>query len=132
MRDVSERTLGYAFGLLGGLLIALGALVALVTGAVDVVLGRAFGAVAAMTEAVIWFVIAALALFFAYLGQHPWRDRPIASGVVLVVVALIGWGLLGLGTNLVSLVGTVFVLLAGVLYLVIPAQRVVRSAAASA
>ncbi|MCI4348596.1 MAG: hypothetical protein L3J93_00020 [Thermoplasmata archaeon] len=124
MTNLTEKNLGYGFGLLGGLLIALGALTALVLGAADLVVGRWFGAASFASEAVVLFVVGALAAFFAYLGNHGWKDRPSTSGVILVVVGLLGWGLLGIGTNLLAIVGGIFVFLAGILYLVEPMRKV--------
>ena len=132
MTDLTERNLGYGFGLLGGLLIVIGAIVALMTGVADLVLSHPFATINAWSESVVLFVVGALALFFAYLGQHSWRDRGLVSGIMMVVVAVLGWTVLGLGTNLVALVGAIFVLLSGILYLVEPTKRVVHEVAASA
>ena len=131
MTNLTERKLGYGFGLLGGLLIALGGIVALIAGAADLVTGRVMGGASMMSDAVVLFVIGALAAFFAYLGSHGWSDHPITSGVLLVVIALLGWGLLGLGANVVALVGGIFVFLAGLLYLVEPTKRAVTAVAAA-
>jgi len=69
---------------------------------------------------------------FAHLGEHGWKDRPLATGALLVVLAAVGWVALGLGTNLLALVGGILALLAGVLYVIEPAQHAVsRIAAAS-
>ncbi|HEV2519841.1 MAG TPA: hypothetical protein VGX00_04375 [Thermoplasmata archaeon] len=123
MTSLTERNVGYGFGLLGGLLIALGAIVALALGAADLLIGRSFGALSMASEAVVLFVVGGLAAFFAFLGNHGWKDRPFASGVILVVLAVLGWGFLGIGTNLLAVVGGIFVFLAGVLFLVEPARR---------
>ena len=129
MTNLTERNVGYGFGLLGGLLIALGAVVALIVGVADLFVGRAPGVFPMVSQAVILFVVAGLAGFFAYLGSHAWKDRPLTSGLVLAVLALVGWGILGFGANLLALVGGIFVFLAGVLYLVEPARRAVVSVA---
>ncbi len=132
MADLTERTLGYGFGLLGGLLIVVGAIVALVVGAVDLAVGRTFGSIGAWSESIVLFVVGGLALFFAYLGQHSWRDHSLTTGILLVVIALLGWAVLGLGANLVALLGAIFVFLSGVLYLIEPTRRVVHNVATSA
>jgi hypothetical protein len=129
MTDLTERTLGRGFGLLGGVLILVAAVVALLVGAADLVLGRSFGALNAASEAILLFVVGALALFFTWLAHTSWSGRPITSGILLVVVAVIGWGMLGLGTNIIALVGSLFVFLAGVLYLIPPAVSGVRTLA---
>jgi hypothetical protein len=129
MASFTERKLGYGFGLLGAFLIAVGGIVALILGAANLVTGHVLGGASMLSEAVVLFVIGALAAFFAYLGSHGWSDHPITSGVILVVVALLGWALLGLGANVVALVGGIFVFLAGLLYLVDPATRAVHAVA---
>lgn len=132
MADLTERTLGYGFGLLGGLLLLVGAVVALALGVADLVAGRALGVIDAWSESVVLLVIGGLALFFAYLGQHTWRERGYASGTMLVIVAVLGWAVLGLGANLVALIGAIFVFLAGILYLLEPAKSAMRSLASAA
>ncbi len=117
---------------MGGLLILVGALVALVVGAMDLVVGRPLGSVNAWSESIVLFVVGGLALFFAYLGQHNWRDHALTSGILLVVVALLGWVVLGLGSNLVALVGAIFVFLSGVLFLIEPTRKVVHDVATAA
>ena len=123
MTELTEQRLGFGFGVLGGVLIALGALVALVVGTVDLVVGRPFGALGAATEAVLLFVVGGLAMFFAYLAHRDWSAHPLTSGVMLLVTALIAWIVIGIGGNLLALVGSLFVLMAGILYLVEPTKR---------
>jgi len=132
MTELSEQRLGYWFGLLGGLLIALGGLVILVLGAADLVGGRLTGALNAGSEGVVLLVVGGLAVFFAWLGRKEWSTRPLASGVLLLVTAVLGWGILGIGAELLALVGTLFVFLAGVLYLIDPAKRAVSALASAA
>lgn len=129
MSNLTERNLGFGFGLLGGGLVVLAGLVSLVVGAVDLAMGRLFGAMSAGTEGVVLLVIGGLALLFAYLAHRAWKDRPIVGGVLLVVIAALGWGVLGLGANVIALVGAIFVFLSGVLFLVEPLKSGVTSAA---
>jgi hypothetical protein len=131
MTDNPEQRLGFGFGLLGGILVALGGLVSLVVGMSDLVLGHSLAAVNAESAAVVLFVVGGLAAFFAWLGHRAWSGRPLTSGLLLVVLALIGWLVMGFGSNVLALVGSLFVFLAGILYLVDPAKRVVSSATAS-
>ncbi|HZY91875.1 MAG TPA: hypothetical protein VFG07_03750 [Thermoplasmata archaeon] len=132
MADLTERTLGYGFGLLGGLLIVIGALMALMVGVADLVVSHPIGTINAWSESVVLFVVGGLALFFAYLGAHSWRDRGLVSGTMMVIIAVLGWAVLGLGSDIVALVGAIFVLLSGVLFLLEPAKRVVHDIAATA
>jgi hypothetical protein len=129
MSTLTERNLGFGFGMLGGGLVALAGLVSLVVGAIDLAIGRYFGALNAGTEGIVLLVIGGLAMLFAYLSHRTWKDRPIVGGVLLVVIAALGWGVLGLGANVIALVGAIFVFLAGVLYLVVPLKTSVTSAA---
>jgi hypothetical protein len=131
MVELTERRLGYGFGLLGGGLILVGALLSLAVGTVDLVARHPYGALGALSGAVILLVVGGLALFFAYVGHGAWRDRPLASGILLVLLAGIGWLVLGLGANVVALVGALFVFLAGVLYLIEPTRHAISTAVAS-
>ncbi len=127
MADLTEQRLGYGFGLLGGLLIAIGGLVSLAVGTADLVLGRSLGALSAGSEAVVLFVVGGLAIFFAWLGHRDWSSRPLASGILLVVMAFLAWVVVGVGANLVALIGSLFVFLAGVLFLIEPAKKAVNT-----
>jgi hypothetical protein len=123
MENTTEREMGHLFGLVGGLLMLGGGLFAGAFGITDLVLGRLSDAAGALGAAVVLFVVGALVVLFAHFAEHGWKDRPFASGVMLVVLAVIGWATLGLGVNVLALVGGIFVLLAGVLYLIEPTQR---------
>jgi hypothetical protein len=128
----TERTLGHLFGLVGGLLILVGGLVALAFGVADLVVSHALAAAGALSEAIVLFVVGGLVLLFAHMGEHGWRDRAFATGVMLVILAVIGWAVLGLGSNVVALIGGILALLAGVLYLIDPTRRAVSALATSA
>jgi len=123
MVELTEQRLGYVFGLLGGALIALGGLVSLVVGTADLFLGRPHGAIRAASNAVVLFVIGGLAMFFAWLARHDWNARPLASGMLLVVLAVVGWALVGIDASLLALIGSLFAFLAGVLFLIQPAKK---------
>jgi hypothetical protein len=132
MENITERTLGHLFGLIGGALIIVGGVISAAFGRADLFLGHAFGAMGALGEAVVLAVVGALVLLFAYLGEHEWRDKPVVSGVLLVLLALIGWAVLGLGVNALALIGGIFALLAGALYLIEPSQKAFRAVASAA
>lgn len=131
MVELTERKLGYGFGLLGGALFLVGAVLSVAVGTIDLVFRHPFGALGAMSEAVVLAVVGGLALFFAYLGHKTWSDRPLVSGVLLALLAGVGWLALGLGANVIALVGALFVFLAGVLFLIEPTRHVVSAAVAS-
>jgi hypothetical protein len=125
METITERALGHLFGLVGGLLILLGGLVAVAFGVVHLAFGHAMDAAGALGGAVVLFVVGGLVLLFAHLGEHGWKDRPLVTGLMLVILAAVSWAALGLGTNLLALLGGIFALLAGVLYLIEPATHAV-------
>ena len=129
MTTLTERNLAYGFGLLGGLLFLLAALVSLVVGTAELFLGRLAVAMDSGSEAVVLIVLGGLALLFAYLGRRDWSDRPIVAGITLIAVSLIGWALLAVGPNIAALLGTIFVFLAGLLMLVTPITTELRHAA---
>lgn len=132
MAELTEQRLGYGFGLLGGALIVLGGLVSLAFGAADLLTGRPYGALNAMSGAVVLFVVGALSAFFAWLGHRAWSSRPLASGVLLVVMAFLGWLIVGVGADVLALIGTLFVFLAGVLYVLEPAKRAASAVVSAA
>ncbi len=129
MAEMTEQRLGYGFGLVGGALIALAGVVSLVVAAIVAVAGHPFGAASAAGGAIVLFVVGGLAMFFAWLARHDWSGRPFASGVLLVLLAIVGWVVVGLDASLLALVGSLFVFLAGVLFLIEPAKKVVTHAA---
>jgi hypothetical protein len=131
MENITERALGHLFGLIGGALIIVGGVVSAAFGAADLLLGHAFSAMGALGESVVLAVVGALVLLFAYLGEHEWRDKPVVSGILLVLLALISWAVLGLGVNAVAVVGGIFALLAGALYLIEPGQKVFHEVASA-
>jgi hypothetical protein len=132
MENITERGLGNLFGLIGGALIIVGAVVAAAFGAADTLLGHVLAAMNAMSEAVVLGVVGALVLLFTYLGEREWSAKPVVSGVLLVLLAVISWGVLGLGENVLAIVGGIFVLLAGALYLIEPSQKALGAVATTA
>lgn len=131
--DTTERGIGHLFGLVGGGLIALGGLVAAVLGTLAAALAHTpLSALAALSAAVILWVVAGLVLLFAHLAEHGWQARPGTTGLLLVVLSVVAWAALGFGGSLLALIGGLFVFLAGVLYLIEPARRAALSLVAPA
>jgi hypothetical protein len=131
MSDLVWKRLGHTFGILGGALIVLGALVALVFGAVVLAFGHPVYAIGVVSAALVLFVVGGLAMFFAHLGQRESYEGSAVAGVLLLAVAVVGWAMLGLGANVLALIGALFVFFGGLLFLVDPAKRVVASAVPS-
>ena len=131
MVDWTEERLGFGFGWLGGVLLLVGALLALVVGLFDLATARFPGALGAWSETVLLAVLGALAILFTEMGHRAWRDRPGSAGVLLVVVGVLGWAMLGFRPDLVALIGALFAALAGVLYLIPPMSRAFHRATAA-
>ena len=131
MAEWTEQRLAYGFGLLGAGLIALGGLVTLVTGAADLALGHPLGALGAVSAAIVLLVVGGLAGFFAWIGRHDWSDRPLASGILLIVIAVLGWAVVGIDASLLALIGSLFVFLAGILFVLAPARRAASTGASA-
>ena len=131
MSETSWKGLGHLFAWLGAGLFALGAVVALAFGTVLGALGHPFAAIDAAGTALVLFVVAALAVVFASLGRREGTDGSAVAGVLLIVVSVVGWAMLGLGANVLAFLGALFVFLAGLLYLVDPARKVVTAAVPS-
>src|SRR5580658_4281468 len=117
MRDWSEERVGFALGIAGGLAFLLGALLALVTGSLDVVTGRLVGGLTAGSDALILLALGTLSLLFASLGYHAWRGRPFSAALLLLLVAVLAVSVSGPGMGALPLIGAMLVGLAGVLYL---------------
>jgi hypothetical protein len=131
MEDTSERSIGHLLGIVGGLLIVVGGLVALAFGIADLLVGSAVAGAGAVSEAIVLFVVGGLVVLFSQMGERDWKARPFTSGVLLVVLALVGFVVLGLGANVVALIGGILALLAGVLYLIEPTRRAASSLVAT-
>ncbi len=107
------------FGLIAATLLILAALLRFLAGIVFAVSGRGFLALGSLDGAVILLVLGLLIGFFAILGRSREADRSIAAGVLLVVLAVVGWLALGFGNSLLAILGAVFTLISGILFLVV-------------
>lgn len=113
-----NRGLALLFGLLAALVFILAAVIDFVGGFVFLVVGSGGHALGAWGRSVIDLVVGLLVGLFAVLGRSGDRDRTVAAGVVLVVLAFVGWFGLGFGDELLALVAVLFALVSGILYLV--------------
>ena len=118
MATGDDRRLGMIFGLLGGLLIVLDGLLRGISGAVLLAIGRSGAALGAWEHGILLIIGGLLLAFFAFYGRRGNRDRSLAAGVILIVLPILGWFVLGFGSGILSLVGAVLALIAGLLYLV--------------
>jgi amino acid transporter len=121
------RTLGYVLGLLGGLLITIGSLLALVPAVSDLLSSRVTAVPGSLILTFVVFVIGVLALVVARRGRHFWTPRrTLTSGLLMIALAVIALLLTGLGGGLLVLVGAALVLFAGILYLAGMGSRLFR------
>ncbi len=118
MPEHGGRGLGLLFGALGGALIVLEGLIDFVRGAFFLAVGHPYLGLGALGASFLFVVLGLVLILFAFLGSGRHNDRALASGVVMVVVALLGIFLLGFASGLIGLLGAIFVLIGGLLYLV--------------
>jgi hypothetical protein len=113
-----NRRLGMVFGLVGALFLLLEGLVDLVSGVVFVSLGHGYRALGAVQESFILIAIGLLIGIFSVFGRTRGEDRALASGVVLIVLVVVGWFALGFSSGVLAILGSVFVLLGGFFFLI--------------
>jgi hypothetical protein len=118
MTTDGDQLLGFIFGLVGAVLLVLAAVIRFFLGVVFLATGHGYAAVGSWGESVIFLVVGLMVGFFTLLGRHRGNDRSLAVGVILIVVAIVGWLALGLGTSLFALIGALFALIAGILFAV--------------
>jgi hypothetical protein len=118
MAAESDRRLGMILGLLGAALIVLDGVLRAIGGVISLAVGRGYYALGLWEGAVLFLVVGFLMGFFALLGRSRGSDRSLTSGAVLIVLVIAGWLVLGLTNGILALLGSLLVLIAGVLFLV--------------
>jgi hypothetical protein len=113
-----NRGIASVFGILGAVLWLVDAVILLVSGVVYLAVNHGARALGAFDSGIVLFVIGLVVAFFAVLGGRRTRDNSVVAGIVLLVVAIVGWLLLGLASGVLDLLGTIFVLISGVVFLV--------------
>lgn len=113
-----ELRLAMVFGLLGALLLVLEGLIDLIAGAVLIALGHGLAGLGTWQHAVVVLVVGVIVGLFTAYGRASTGDRALAAGVILVVIALVGWLAFGLAGGILGILGSLFVLIAGILFLV--------------
>ncbi|MFZ3355488.1 MAG: hypothetical protein WA549_01860 [Thermoplasmata archaeon] len=114
----SERPLGLLFGLLGAVLLILDGIFDFFKGAFFLAIHRAGASYSAIDQAIIFIVVGLIAGFFAVLGRSRWGDESLAAGVILVVIAAVGWIAFGFASGVLALLASLCLLIGGILYLV--------------
>lgn len=118
MSDLGVRGLALLFGILGALFLVLAGVVDFVGGFVFLALGHGGSALGAWERSVIYVLVGVVMGLFAAIGHSAENDRRIAAGVVLVVLAAVGWLGLGFAGEVLALLAALFALVSGILYLV--------------
>ena len=113
-----DRRLALIFGVLAAVLLVLDAVLRFFLGVVLLASGRAHAAVGSVGGAVVFLVVGLIVGFFAVLGRTRDADRSLAAGLVLIVLALVGWLALGFGGSLLAILAAIFALISGILFLV--------------
>jgi hypothetical protein len=117
MSSIGNRGLAFLFGILGAVVLVLVGVVDFIGGFVFLALGNGSHALVAWDRSVIYVVVGILLGLFAAIGHSGGRDRRIAAGAVLVVLAFFGWFGLGFAGDLLALLAALFALISGILYL---------------
>jgi hypothetical protein len=118
MSAEGNRGIASIFGFLGAALLLLDSLILLVSGVFYLAVSHGARALGAFDSGIVLFVIGLVVAFFSVIGRRHTRDNSVVAGIVLVILALAGWLVLGLTSGVLALLGTVFVLIAGVVFLV--------------
>lgn len=117
MTRLGDRNLGFLFGVLGAVVLVAVGLIDFLGGFVFLALGSGHSAIAAWGRSVVYVIVGLIVGLFAFLGRSGGNDRTLTAGVILVVLAIVGWFALGFAGGVLELLAALFALIAGVLYL---------------
>jgi len=112
------RNLAWLLGLLAALFLVFAGIIDFVGGFVFLALGLGGHALGSWARSVVYVVVGLLFGLFAMVGRSGPADRALGAGVVLVVLAVVGWLGLGFGGELLALLAALFALISGILFLV--------------
>lgn len=117
MTEAGDRRIGGIFGLLGAVLLAAEAILDLARGVFDLAVGHGGITSFPFSEALILLVLALIVGFFSVLGGMRPENHAVVAGVVLLVLAIVGWLVLGLGGGVLAILGAVLMVVAGIVFL---------------
>ena len=117
MTEAGDRRIGGVFGLLAAVLLAVEAIVDLARGFFDLAVGHGGIGSFPFGEALILLVLALIVGFFSVLGGLRPEGHAVVAGAVLIVLAIVGWLVLGLGSGVLAILGAVLMLVAGIVFL---------------
>ena len=118
MSSGGTRGLAFLFGVVAALLLIVAAIVDFVGGFVFLAFGSGGHAFGVWSRSVVEVVVGILVGAFAVFGRAGDRERSVGAGAILVVLAVAGWFVLGLGGEILALLATIFALIGGILFLV--------------
>jgi len=112
-----NRRIAFLFGALAAVLFVVSGVIDFVGGFVFLALGSGGPAIAAWGRSLVDVVVGLIVGGFAVLGRTGPSDRALAPGVVLVVIAIVGWFGLGLANGVLAILAVLFCLIAGLIFL---------------
>ena len=117
MPPSGNERFAFLLGALAAILLVLAGLIDLVGGFVFLAFGLGGHALGDWSRSVLDVVVGIVVGVFTAVGRAGGSDRTLTAGVVLVVLAVVGWFGLGFGGSILELLAALFALLAGILYL---------------
>ncbi|MGA8710313.1 MAG: hypothetical protein WB786_03670 [Thermoplasmata archaeon] len=117
MSSSGDRNLGFLFGALGAVFLVAAGVVDFLGGFVFLAFGLGGHAIGAWDRSLVNVVVGVIVGLFTFVGRSGGKDRAVTAGVILVVLAIVGWLGLGLAGGVLELLGALFALIAGILYL---------------
>jgi hypothetical protein len=118
MSDPTNRALAVMFGFVGAVLLILDGLFDFLLGAFFLAIRHPGAFVGSVAQAIVLVVVGLIVGLFTVVGRSRGRDESMAAGLILVVLALAGWFVLGFAAGVLSLVASICILIAGLLFLV--------------
>ncbi|HXW67661.1 MAG TPA: hypothetical protein VEL82_07300 [Thermoplasmata archaeon] len=113
-----DRDIAFILGALAALLLILAGGLRLVLGFAFLATGTPHLGLGELGSALVFIVLGLLVGFFAILGRSRGAERSLAVGVVLIVLAIVGWLGLGFAGSILALLAAVLALVAGILFVV--------------
>jgi len=113
-----DRRVGALCGLLGAALIAVDGLLDLARGVYYLAAGHGWHSFYPFDQALILLVVALIIAVFSGLGGLRREGPGVVAGAVLIVLVVAGWLVLGFGSGVLAILGSILTLVGGVVFLV--------------
>jgi hypothetical protein len=118
MPSAGSERLAFLLGALAAILLILAGVIDFVGGFVFLALGLGGHALGSWSRSILDVVVGIVVGVFAVIGHSGGSDRTLTAGVILVVLAVVGWFGLGFAGSILELLAALFALLSGILYLI--------------